>query len=182
MKDMAGPESKEPEMSGEAVVAFLRLCKQAGIEVIVDGGWGVDALLGQQTRVHKDVDIALQHRDVPSLRALLEARGYRDVPRPDSWECNFVLGDGQGHEIDLHSYTFDAEGRLIFGVPYPAESLTGSGSILDYPVKCICAEWAVRFHTGYDLDEDDYHDVAALCERFHIALPTEFTRFADAST
>lgn len=166
-----------PEMSGDAVVQLLKHWAQHGIEVIIDGGWGVDALLGEQTRVHGDLDIALEHKDVPRLRALLEGQGYRDVPRPDTRDCNFVLGDGQGHEIDFHSYTFDEHGKLVFGLDYPPDSLTGTGSIQGYPVKCITPEWMVKFHSGYELDEDDYHDVAALCERFGIALPSEFERF-----
>ena len=35
----------------------------------------------------------------------------------------------------------------------------------------------VRFHTGYEVDEDDYRDTPALCERFGIALPDEYERF-----
>ncbi len=77
------PQSDE-EMSADAVVQLLQLFEQHGIEVVVDGGWGVDALLGEQTRFHADVDIALEHKDVPKLRALLEARGYKDVPRDDT--------------------------------------------------------------------------------------------------
>ena len=165
------------EMSGDVVVQLMQLFEQNSIDVVVDGGWGVDALLGKQTRSHKDVDIALQHKDVPKLRALLEAHGYKDVPRDDTRDCNFVMGDDQGHEVDVHSYTFDAHGKLVFGVEYPFDSLTGSGSIQGYPVKCISAEWMVKFHSGYELDENDYRDVSALCERFAIALPTEYERF-----
>lgn len=170
-------QKSQPEMSGDAVVELMQLFERHGIEVIVDGGWSVDALLGHQTRPHADLDIALQHKDVPQLRPLLEARGYKNVPRPDTRECNFVLGDDEGHEVDFHSYTFDADGKLIFGVPYPLDSLTGRGSIQGYPVKCISAEWLVKFHSGYELDEDDYRDVAALCERFDIALPAEYEKF-----
>lgn len=164
-------------MSGDAVVELMQLFDQHSIEVVVDGGWGVDALLGKQTRPHADLDIALQHKDVPKLRALLEARGYKDVPRDDTRDCNFVMGNDQGHEVDFHSYTFDAQGKLVFGVAYPLESLTGAGSIQGYPVKCITAEWMVQFHTGYALDENDYRDVAALCQRFNLALPAEYERF-----
>jgi len=32
-------------------------------------------------------------------------------------------------------------------------------------------EWAVKFHTQYDPDETDFHDVQALCARFFIPLP-----------
>ncbi len=167
----------DAEMSGDVVVQLLQLFDQHGIEVVVDGGWGVDALLGEQTRLHGDLDIALEHKDVPKLRVLLEARGYRDVPRDDTRDCNFVMGDKQGHEVDFHSYTFDAHGKLIFGVEYPFDSLTGTGSIQGYPVKCISAEWMVKFHSGYELDENDYCDVSALCERFGIALPAEYERF-----
>jgi lincosamide nucleotidyltransferase A/C/D/E len=51
------------EMSEDVVVQLLQLFDQHGIEVVVDGGWGVDALLGKQTRVHADVDIALEHKE-----------------------------------------------------------------------------------------------------------------------
>jgi len=178
---MKSSERIEPksdtEMSGDAVVQLLQLFDQHGIGVVVDGGWGVDALLGEQTRVHGDLDIALEHQDVPKLRALLEARGYRDVPRDDTRNCNFVMGDEHGHEVDFHSYTFDTHGKLVFGVEYPSDSLTGTGSIRGYPVKCISVEWMVKFHSGYELDENDYLDVSTLCKRFGIALPTVYERF-----
>src|SRR5947209_17974785 len=67
------------------------------------------------------------------------------------------------------------ENRSKFGPIY--QSLTGTGSIQGYPVKCISVEWMVKFHSGYELDENDYRDVSALCERFGIALPTEYERF-----
>jgi lincosamide nucleotidyltransferase A/C/D/E len=35
----------------------------------------------------------------------------------------------------------------------------------------------VKFHTGYPLDEDDYHDVRLLCQRFGIELPPEYEGF-----
>lgn len=169
------------QMSGDAVVDLMQLCDQNGIVVFVDGGWGVDALLGRQTRVHADLDIALEHKDVPQLRALLEARGYTDVPRDDTRECNFVMGDDQGHEVDFHSYTYGTQGKLLFGIEYPLDSLTGTGSIQGYPVKCISPQWMVKFHSGYELDENDYCDVAALCKHFSIALPAEYERFTQHS-
>jgi lincosamide nucleotidyltransferase A/C/D/E len=45
------------EMTREALVDLLQLFESTGIEVWLDGGWAVDALLGEQTRPHKDVDI-----------------------------------------------------------------------------------------------------------------------------
>ena len=170
-------QKDQPKMTAGDVVEFVQLLDQHHIDVYVDGGWGVDALLGEQTRIHSDLDIAVQHRDVARIRALLEARGYKDVPRDDSWECNFVLGDDEGRLIDIHSYTFDAAGNYVYGVEYPYESLSGTGSINGHPVKCISPEWMVKFHTGYKLDEDDYHDVKRLCQRFGIELPSEYAEF-----
>ena len=168
-------------MSGKDVVAVIQLLERNGIEVYVDGGWGVDALLGEQTRPHSDLDIALPHLHVPVLRRLLEAQGFRDVPRPDTRDCNFVLGDDAGRLIDVHSYTFDAAGNNIFGVAYSPEHLTGTGSVCGYPVRCIPPDWMVRFHTGYEFDADDYHDVRALCDRFGIAMPVEYEAFSAPS-
>ena len=176
----AGHRTPPPEMTANDVVALLRLLETNGIDAYVDGGWGVDALLGRHTRRHGDLDIAIQHRDVPMLRALLGAKGYSDVPRPDTRDCNFVLGDDQGHDVDVHSYTFDADGRNVYGVDYPIESLAGAGWINGYAVKTITPEWMVRFHSGYPLDANDYHDVLALCEKFGLDLPDAYKRFASS--
>ena len=166
-------------MTADDVVTIIKLLEENGIEVYVDGGWGVDALLGEQTREHTDLDIALPHKFVPKLREVLEARGYADVPRTDTRECNFVLGDDEGHFVDVHSYTFE-NGKNIFGVAYEPHHLTGVGTINGYSVKGVPPGIMIEFHTGYDVDEDDYHDVKALCERFAIPLPEGYEKFEKA--
>jgi lincosamide nucleotidyltransferase A/C/D/E len=173
-----GPMQKnDPEMKASDVIDFVRLLEQNRIDVWIDGGWGVDALLGEQTRTRSDLDIAVRHSDAPRVRALLEARGYKDAPRSDTRDCNFVLGDDLGHQVDIHSYEFDSAGNHVYGVAYPAESLTGAGSVNGYPVRCISPEWLVKFHTGYEVDENDYRDVRALCQRFGIEMPSEYGKF-----
>ncbi len=166
-----------PEMTAQDVLGIVDLLNQNDIEVIIDGGWGVDALLGKQTRSHADLDVAVNHKDVLKIRALLEAKGYREVPWGDTWECNFVLGDDQGHLFDIHSCTFDEAGNNVFGVSYPHDSWKGSGSISGFAVKCITPEWMVKFHSGYKLDENDYHDVKLLCKQFGIEMPKEYDEF-----
>ena len=79
--------------------ALIALLEQNGFEVYVDGGWAVDAVLGEQTRPHEDLDIALPHAQVPRLRALLSSRGFCELHRDDIWECNFVLADEAGRQL-----------------------------------------------------------------------------------
>lgn len=166
-----------PEMKLHDVIEIVLLFDQHHIEFYVDGGWGVDALLGKQTRPHADLDIAIQHKDSPKVRALLEARGFSDVHCADSSDFNFVLGDHQSHQIDIHTYTFDAAGNHIYGILFPLESLSGNGSLDRHPVKCISPEWVVKFHTAYQFDEDDYRDVKAICQHFDIKMPLEYEEF-----
>jgi lincosamide nucleotidyltransferase A/C/D/E len=164
-------------MKSKDVVEILQLLEGHGTEVVVDGGWGVDALLGEQTREHSDLDIAVQHRHVPELRRLPGKRGFAEIRVPDTRECNFVLGDKRGRRVDVHSYTFDDKGNNVFGGAYKPEHLTGAGRIAGRPVKCVPPEHMVSFRSGYELYANDYLDVRALCERFGIALPEECERF-----
>jgi lincosamide nucleotidyltransferase A/C/D/E len=166
-----------PKMTANDVLDLVQLFDRHQIDLYIDGGWGVDALLGRQTRTHADLDIAVEHKDVAQIRAMLEARGYRDVPRQDTSDYNFVLGDNQGHHIDIHSYTFDRSGNNVYGIAYPLESLMGTGLINGHPVKCISPEWMVKFHCGYELDENDYRDVKALCQHFAMEMPLEYVEF-----
>jgi len=44
-------------------------------------------------------------------------------------------------------------------------------------VKCISAEWAIKFHSGYQLQEKDFMDVSALCKKYCLDLPDEYLQF-----
>lgn len=166
-------------METSDVIGIVRLLESEDIDVWLDGGWGVDALLGEQARPHEDVDIVIQHKDVPKLRELLAEQDYKDVRRNDTSAWNFVLGDDQGHLVDVHAITFDAKGNGLYGpvekgVMYPAGSLTGIGVVGGQTMKCVSAEYMVKFHMGYKLDENDFKDVSALCARFGIDYPEEY--------
>jgi lincosamide nucleotidyltransferase A/C/D/E len=167
------------------VVDFYRAAMQLGIELWIDGGWGVDALLGGQTRPHKDLDIAIEQKNVAALREFLRLQGYRGIKLEDARPWNFVLGDENGREIDVHVIVLDDSGNGIYGPPekgemYPASSLTGAGTIEGLAVRSISPEWMVKFHSGYDLKDKDFRDVSALCRKFGIELPAEFERFKES--
>ena len=165
-------------MDSSDVVELLDFLERNGLEVHVDGGWAVDALLGKQTRDHDDLDVAIPHSQVPLLRRLMATRGFHERPQGDSSECNFVLADAGDRRLDVHSYTLDAAGKNVSGVPYAAEHLTGTGAIGGRPVHCIDPAWLVKFHAGYEVDERDYQDVRLLCERFGLPLPGHYSKFS----
>lgn len=165
---------KQPDMTAADVINLCTLLESGGVGVIVDGGWSVDALLGKQLRPHKDLDIAVQSKDVPKLREILTGQGYAEVRADGEW--NFVLADGQGREIDVHAFVYDDKGQVVDGIMYPAESLTGTGTIEGRTVKCIApksmvaflAEWVHKWPEKY------VPAIAALCDAYKIDLPKEY--------
>jgi lincosamide nucleotidyltransferase A/C/D/E len=160
-------------MTAGDVLDVIKLFERNAIEVIIDGGWAVDALLGEQTRPHSDLDIAMPHKYVPLARHLLEGRGYCDVPRTDTRDCNFVMGDDSGRTVDFHTYTYDESGNLLFGLPAPI--VARCRLIAGCQVRCITPEWLVKFHIGYSHDTDDVQDVLALCQRYTHPIPPQYT-------
>ncbi|MDP2669540.1 MAG: hypothetical protein Q8O99_00575 [bacterium] len=63
---------KQRLMTSKDVIGFYSQLENLGIKIWIDGGRGVDALLGKQTRPHGDLDIALQQKDVPEVSEVLE--------------------------------------------------------------------------------------------------------------
>lgn len=167
-------------MDAESVIDIVRLLEEQKIKVIIDGGWGVDALLERQTRAHDDLDIAIDHDHAQLIRRVLKSHGFRETPRNDSHEYNFVMEDEKGRSIDIHTFHFDESGNLTKGLDYPYDSIGGNGTINGFRVHCITPEWMVKFHAGYKLDENDYRDVKALCEHFGYELPSEFNEFENS--
>ena len=166
-------------MNADAVVALYRRLQALGIPIWLDGGWGVDALLGEQTRPHDDLDIVVEEHHLLGLRAALQDDGFKDVERDDTSAWNFVLGHDDGRLIDVHAIVFDAAGNGIYGpaehgLKYPAGSLSGVGRVESVEVKCLTAAFQVA-RSGYTLRDKEFRDVRALCERFGLALPASFS-------
>lgn len=156
-------------MKAYDVTRVYTLLTTNGIDTWIDGGWGVDALLGKETRPHDDLDIVIQQKDIPKLRQLLG--GYKDIPRDDTSAWNFVLGDSEGRLVDVHAVVFDDKGNGLYGpkekgIMYPADSLKGIGVINGQKVKCISPEYVVKFHGGYELDKNDIKDIDEIRKKF----------------
>ncbi|MFG1991554.1 nucleotidyltransferase domain-containing protein [Actinoplanes sp. NPDC048988] len=167
-------------MSAPDAVRLVDSLDAAEVEFAVSGGWAVDALLGEQTREHADLDLFLPAEDLAKLVTALGHHGIdRIEPRPDTRPWNFVLHDGRRLRVDLHLYEPLPDGALHYGpatenFSFPAEALTGVGTIAGRQVRCETPAWSVRWHTGYPPRPTDHHDVPLLCQRFNLALPPGF--------
>jgi lincosamide nucleotidyltransferase A/C/D/E len=189
-------------MRAEEVVALHTPLVRRGVRVWVDGGWGVDALLGEQTRPHKDFDVLVPLEDLGRLADVLADRGFtlKEIWGENRWVAHpvrlpvigreergasavataFVVRDGAGHQLDVHALTFDRRG---YGVPawngdatYPPEALAGRGVIAGTPVRCLSARMQMATHTGYALQAKDLQDLRLLHERFGVAYLAEQAR------
>ncbi|MFL5939492.1 MAG: nucleotidyltransferase domain-containing protein, partial [Gaiellaceae bacterium] len=90
-------------MNEDDVLDVLRRLDAAGLAWWIDGGWGVDALLGEETRPHDDLDLIVRREDLDRARALLpEFVRVED----DWWPARYVLRDASGRQIDFHPVTF----------------------------------------------------------------------------
>ena len=174
--------SDTPLFTNEDVHDFYKLLDDLNIRIWLDGGWAVDALLGEQTRPHDDIDIVIEQQDVQTLRDALEARGYTEVIRDDSRPINFVLSDTgreAGRIVDFHVIVLDADGNGDYGDDegvFPAWGLTGKGTIAGLEVQTLSPQLLVNFHQGYDLRDKDYHDIPRLCEKFGLVLPEVYQK------
>lgn len=170
-----------PEMTAEALIDLLASFDSAGIEVWLDGGWGVDALLGTQTRPHNDVDIILRTADVSRLVDLLSSGGY--TVQPGGVPSSFVLAHPAGLEVDVHAITFDENGNGVYRMAngddwiYPAEGFGGRGTVNGMAVRCLTPAIQVLCHAhGYVPTEKDFGDMECLEERFNVELPPQLNR------
>jgi lincosamide nucleotidyltransferase A/C/D/E len=165
-------------MSSSALIKLLRLLGDSAIEVWLDGGWGLDALLERQTRPHRDVDIIVRIADVPKVREILAGRGF--AFRKGSPPNSFVLADDSGLEVDIHAVVFHEDGNGVYRMEngidwiYPAEGFNGQGAIEGYVVRCLSAKAQVLCHAeGYIPTEKDFRDMELLRLRFGVEIPPQ---------
>ena len=163
-------------MSAGRAATLLGRLEERDVDVWLEGGWGIDALLGRETREHDDLDLIVRLEHLAALETALRELGYRfgfaDGP------LSFEVVDDEGHQVDVHPIARRPNGDAVYLMEdgrewtYPAGSLTGRGEIAGRPVKCLAPNMALVCHSqGYALDETHQRDVAALCARYGLPVP-----------
>ncbi len=165
-------------MRGVDVVEVVGRLDGAGGRAWLDGGWGVDALVGEGTRDHDDLDVVIALDDAQAARDALAPLGY--ALAEDETPTRFVVRAPGDRRVDFHTVTFDAQGggvqRLQDGSSwrYPPEGFAGAGRVAGHATRCLTAEVQVRTHLGYDPDDTDRHDMRVLRARLGVALPPPY--------
>jgi lincosamide nucleotidyltransferase A/C/D/E len=183
-------------MKAEDVVELYTLLLEHGVQIWIDGGWGVDALLQEQTRPYKDLDAFIAFEDLPTLTAVLSQHKFslKEIWSENHWRQHnehvqlirrndhsgevataFVLKDPVGRELDIHVMYVDEHGS---GTPawdctvtFSPDALQGHGVIAGLRVRCLSAAMHMRTHTGYELQHKDRQDLRRLQERFGLNDP-----------
>ena len=159
-------------MSAEKVLGVLDVFAHAGIVSWVDGGWGIDALLGTQTREHDDLDLVLDIRAVDQARTLLVGQGF--IVERDWRPTALALRHLDGRKVDLQSGRdgggdqVQPDGRRWHYDP-PV-----TGRIAGHTVRCCSPACQLAAHLGYEPDEIDRADMAALAARYQLTLPAPY--------
>ena len=168
-------------MNEHDVADLLKSVESIGIAVWVGGGWGVDALIGRQTRPHNDIDIYTEQKNADGLIKILTSKGYCEVKMEYTTRSHTVWQNSSNHIVDLHLIEFkagDSESLYFEGEAYPLFVLDGRGTIGGIAVQCFTAGAQLLFHQGYEHGEKDVHDVLLLCEAFELEIPEEYKNFS----
>ena len=109
-------------MTADAVLEVIATLEEASVRVWLDGGWGVDALLGEQTRNHADLDLNASNVVIVGLDTVradhLGAYGSKTVKTPhlDAFANEAILFErcGAPSTFTLPSFASLFTGRLRF--------------------------------------------------------------------
>jgi lincosamide nucleotidyltransferase A/C/D/E len=129
-------------MTAEDASELYGLLRRANIRCWVMGGWGVDALVGSQTRAHHDLDVLVLADDLRSLRRLFDERGF------------------------AIEQVWDAENRLldVEGDTWPTAFVAADNNGIELDVACLAARTQLMMHDGYELPEAHKRDLELLRE------------------
>jgi lincosamide nucleotidyltransferase A/C/D/E len=155
-------KSRLVDMPAELVPEVLGTLDKAGVRAWLAGGWGVDALLGEQTRPHQDLDLVFdadgggEQRAIDALSTIDFRVMGREPVRTHWWSERIALSDAQGHVVDIHPVSGEAFVAAV-GVDGFA-----TGTVAGRQVRCLARSAQLRLHEGYEPTDADRADVALL--------------------
>lgn len=147
---------------------ILNHLESAHIPYWVEGGWGVDILIGKQTRPHRDIDIDFDGEYEEVLLESLQKKGYQITN--DLRPTRIELYHPQRGYLDLHPLIIGADGTIrqdsLDGGWYQFDPKWFSSSLFEgRMIPCYSYEAQQLFHTGYPLREVDRIDLENLSVR-----------------
>jgi lincosamide nucleotidyltransferase A/C/D/E len=149
----------------DEVLEVLDALDGAGVRHWVAGGWGVDVLVGMETRPHRDLDLAVDADDCDVCMHTFAGLGY--AIETDWLPVRVEVAAGGDRWVDVHPVRFDAHGHGIQGDPegthflYPPAAFA-VGRLGGRAVPCLSADQQEVFHSGYELRLQDEHDLQQL--------------------
>ena len=162
-------------MTAHSAVLILDLLQRAEVPTWVAGGWGVDALVGRESRPHADLDLLISEQTSSRARQSLAAAGF--VGALDELPTRFEMTHQRLGVVDLHPIRFDANGNPRLELPggaswvYRSGALDAKGTIGARRCRCLSAQEQLRLHHGYEPREIDQADIRLL--RSHLARGAE---------
>ncbi len=171
------------EMPAPEVLRVLDGLESSGVQARLAGGWGVDALLGRQTRRHRDLDVVIDSDEEGERNALarFQGLGYSPVaersPAGQWMPAKVVLRHPSGRTVDLLLAHPAADGLptadVETGFAYGPDSFT-VGVVGDREVSCLSPSMQAMFHDGYEPPEQDRRDMTLLCQHFRLSPPARY--------
>jgi lincosamide nucleotidyltransferase A/C/D/E len=172
--------STTPMMTSHDVIRVVDGLHLSGIQVVVAGGWGIDALVGQQTRAHHNLDIVVDHDQAKAALEALLALGYDHITA--SGTRRFTARTRDGRSVDIESIPSNVRHANEPGRGYyqPADGFDGRGFIVGRPVRCLSAIAQVLRRPSLSATapigvvERYRHDLRLLTERCSVAVPVPY--------
>lgn len=163
-------------MEATDVLDVLAVLAEDDVPVVLDGGWGIDALLGAQHRDHDDLDLVVAAEHLDAAVAVLTGAGFSIDA--DHRPTRLALVDREGRRVEFHVVGPEVEGVRwqVAGAPdgtdlrYPVASTT-TGWVGGEVVACIDAQLQVAHHHGYEPTPRDLFDLRLLQKQFGVSLP-----------
>lgn len=160
-----------PHMSSSDVLEIAAALDGARVRYWLAGGWGIDALIGSQTRDHRDLDLVIDREDTARALDAVTARGFRHMPAvPDNAHREVpgalmpfreLLQDDRRRTIDMHPVdlaTWPEGGSLTdrFAV----------GSLRGRELRCLSVAAQRAAHQGFQLSQAHIADLESLDGHF----------------
>lgn len=156
------------------VCEILEMLSEASVKVFLDGGWGVDALIGRETRTHNDIDLFVEKKDYCITISVITGKGYREVIMDYTTDSHTVWKDDNGRIIDMHCFEYVEDGILYDGYIFPSETFSGKGNIGNIEVSCIITGRHGHHFHHIHIQDETVPVPPGLCRTFNLEIPEQY--------